>query len=63
VTENAEQIYKYASVAVAKKQDVETIKEKLRKYGVECVIKTPFVTLKLKGAANSAIIYHNTRFE
>ena len=61
--ENPEKIYKYASVAVTKKQDVETIRGKLKKYGVDCIITTPFETLKLKGAANSSIIYHNNRFE
>jgi hypothetical protein len=63
VLANPEKMYKYASVAVAKKQDIDTIRKNLLRYSVECVIATPFENLRLKGAANSAIIYHNVRFE
>jgi hypothetical protein len=55
--------FKYASVVVAKKQDHETIIKNLMKYNISVVITTPFENLKLKGAAHSAIMYHNTRFD
>jgi hypothetical protein len=55
--------FKYASVVVAKKQDHETIIKNLMKYNISVVITTPFENLMLKGAAHSAIMYHNTRFD
>ena len=48
---------------VAKKGDHETIRGNLKKYNIDCVIRTPFEKLRLRGAANSSVLYHNTRFD
>lgn len=55
--------FAFASIVVAKKADHETIRANLKKYNIECVIRTPFEKLKLRGAANSSVIYHDTRFD
>lgn len=39
---NEHEKFAYASIVVAKKSDHETIRANLKKYNIECVIRTPF---------------------
>lgn len=51
------------TMVIAKKNDLEDIKRKLRAKDVSCDIEYRFHSYKFKPAHNTAILYHHKRFE
>ena len=60
---NLEPKYTYMSMIIAKANYHDAIKKRFQSRGIKCEIVEMFKKYMLKNAKNTAVIYHNTRFE
>ena len=51
------------SLLIARRVDHHTIKERLRRKGIDCEIVLLYTDRSFKAANNSAAIYHDVRFD
>lgn len=51
------------TMLICKKSDIPTILDRLKKKGLDCHIEIKYAKYKFRAASNSAILYHNERFD
>ena len=55
--------YSFMSMVIARKTDHPKIKQLLEKKGIECEVVEMFSSQKFKFQNNTAVLYHNERFD
>ena len=58
-----EKDYKYASLLLVTKNNLESVREAFLSEGVECEVRHKFEKYNIEATANSALLYHDKKFD